>query len=287
MLESAETWLRYAEEDLKAAELLFKSGFHRHALFWVEQASEKILKVFIVDVLRAKDLAPKFADVISYYMMYAVSDEDRKELERLYKEVTRLSDPKSYQHICKEKHIERVMLFFDMLSKAPMLPPMKEILRGLSDIPKKISKERYRRAFREAEKLVGEAVSSVQVPPIPSCREFNASCIVQILHSIEEREDRVREVILNAARKELERHKGDELAEEAVKDVCYLYTSFSDSLAVAPYLTLHTYLCQFFEATRYPEGEIPRDVVESLPQIICLLRKNLERVMRLVQSSNY
>ena len=160
---------------------------------------------------------------------------------------------------------------------------MKEILRGLNDIPKKMSVEGYRKPFKEAEKLVGEAVSSVQVPPIPSCREFNASCIVQILHSIEEREDRVREIILNAARKELEKYRSDELAEEAVKDVCYLYTSFSDSLAVAPYLMLHTYLCQFFEATRYPEGEIPRDVVENLPQIISLLRKNLERVRRLAE----
>ena len=34
-------WLKYAEEDLNAAELLLKSGYYRHALFWVEQASEK------------------------------------------------------------------------------------------------------------------------------------------------------------------------------------------------------------------------------------------------------
>ena len=37
-------WLKYVEEDLDVAELLLRSRFHRHALFWVEQASEKPLR---------------------------------------------------------------------------------------------------------------------------------------------------------------------------------------------------------------------------------------------------
>jgi len=38
-----------------------------------------------------------------------------------------------------------------------------------------------------------------------------------------------------------------------------------------------------FEMTRYPDDrEIPKDVIENLPQIINLLRENLERVKRLV-----
>jgi len=274
---SADSWLRYAEEDLKAAEWLFKSGFHRHALFWVEQASEKILKVFIIDILGAK----KFVSAIDYYMKLAESDEDREMLKKMRKRLAKLSDPKSYQHLCKEKHIDMVMLFFDMLSKVPLLSRMSEILGELSDIHKKRSKERYEKAFRESEKLIGKAVSSIQVPPIPSCREFDASYIVQMLRSFEEYEDKVKEVILGVAQKELQKYRDDEVAEEAVKDACHLYTSFLDSLAVPLYLMLHMYLCQFFEATRYPEGEIPGDIVENIPQIINLLRKNLERVRRL------
>ena len=58
-------WLKYAEEDLNVAELLLRSGYYRHALFWVEQASEKTLKVYLIaylvkeldDILdRCKDL---------------------------------------------------------------------------------------------------------------------------------------------------------------------------------------------------------------------------------------
>ncbi len=67
-----------------------------------------------------------------------------------------------------------------------------------------------------------------------------------------------------------------DLAKEAIKDVYHVYTSFSDSVTVALYLMLHTYLCRFFETTRYPEGgEIPRDVIENMTQIINLLKKNL------------
>jgi len=273
---NADSWLRYAEEDLKAAELLFKSGFHRHALFWVEQASEKIFKVFIIDVLGAKN----FVSVIDYYMKLAESDEDREMLKKMRKKLAKLSDPKSYQHLCKEKDINMVILFFDMLLKAPLLSRMSKILRELSDIRKKMSKERYKRAFREAEKPISKAVSSIQIPPITSCREIDASYIVQMLRSFEEHEDKVKEAILDVAQKELQKYGGDEVAEEAVKDACRLYT-FLSSLTVPLYLMLHMYLCQFFEATRYPEGKIPRDIIENMPQIINLLRKNLERVRRL------
>ena len=274
---SADSWLRYAEEDLKAAELLFKSGFHRHALFWVEQASEKILKVFIIDILGAK----KFVSVIDYYMKLAESDEDREMLKKMRERLAKLSDPKSYQHLCKEKDIDMVMLFFDMLLKAPLLSRMSKILRELSDIRKKMSKERYKRAFREAEKPISKAVSSIQISPIPSCREIDASYIVQMLRSFEEHEDKAKEAILDVAQKEPQKYRRDEVAEEAVKDACRLYTSFLSSLTVPLYLMLHTHLCQFFEATRYPEGKIPRDIIENMSQIINLLRKNLERVRRL------
>ena len=275
-------WLRYAEEDLTVAKLLYRYGFYRHALFWTEQASEKILKMFIIEVLRAKELAPKFASIIDYYMRYAESDEDRKMLKKLHKRITRLSDPKSYQHICKEEHVNMVMLFFDMLLKAPLLPHMDKILKEYSDIRKKMSIKRYEKVFRETEKLIGEATSSIQVSTAKRCGELNASFIVQILRSFEEREDKVREAILNIVEKKLQKHRGDEIAEQAIKDACHIYTSFSDSMAVPPYFGLHTYLCQFFEVTRYPEGrEIPKDATKSLPQIISLLRKNLERVRRL------
>jgi len=280
-------WLRYAEEDLTVAELLCRYGFYRHALFWTEQASEKILKMFIIEVLRAKELAPKFASIIDYYMRYAESDEDRKMLKKLHKRITRLSDPKSYQHICKEEHVNMIMLFFDMLSKAPLLPHMNEILKEYRNIREKMSIKRYEKVFRETEKLIGGAASSIQVSTAQRCGKFNASFIaqiVQILRSFEEREDKVREAILNIVEKELQKHRGDEIAEQAIKDACHIYTSFSDSMAVPPYFGLHTYLCQFFEVTRYPEGtEIPKDVTENLPQIISLLRKNLERVRRLAE----
>jgi len=277
-------WLRYAEEDLDVAGLLLRSGFYRHALFWVEQASEKILKVYIMEVHRAKELTLKLVNIIDYYMGLEINDENRKMLKELRNEVTRFSDPKSYGHICKEREIERIIRFFDMYSKVPLLLPIDEVLKEYSDIPKKMSMDRYEKVFREVEKLIGKAINSIQTPSAPSCKELDTSCIVQILQSVEEREDRVRDIILNVVQEVLRKYKGDEVAEQAVKDAQYVYTSFLDSLAVIPYFELHTYLCQFFEITRYPGNkEIPKDVIENLPQIINLLRKNLERVKRLVR----
>ena len=68
-------WLKYAEEDLTAAELLYKHGFHRHALFWAEQASEKILKVFII-APHVKELASKLSKASSYCRSLGVSSKD-------------------------------------------------------------------------------------------------------------------------------------------------------------------------------------------------------------------
>ena len=49
---NARLWLRHTREDLDAIEILLRAGFYRHALFRAEQASEKIIKVLIIDELK-------------------------------------------------------------------------------------------------------------------------------------------------------------------------------------------------------------------------------------------
>jgi len=47
---------------------------------------------------------------------------------------------------------------------------------------------------------------------------------------------------------------------------------------------LNEFLCQFFEASRYHGiKDIPKDLIDSLPQIMDLIRKNLERVEKIIE----
>lgn len=118
-------WLKYSEEDLAVAELLYKHGFHRHALFWAEQASEKILKVFII-IPHAKELTSKLSKAISYCRSLGVSSKGIELLEKLYNKVKEFLDPKTFWHLC-EKHITKVEEFFDIYQKAISHPCVTEL----------------------------------------------------------------------------------------------------------------------------------------------------------------
>jgi len=280
----AHAWLRYAKEDLDAAELLLKSRFYRHALFWVEQASEKILKVYII-APHVKELISKLDSIIDHCKSPGINNEDIEKLKKLRNKIIEFLNPKKFQHICGKK-IKEVENFFDMYREAISHPYVCKALRESSDIRKRMSVNRYRKVFREVEKLIGKAVKTIQTQSMPRCEEPDASYIVQLLQNTEERADEVRKIISNIAQETLQKYKGDEIAEQAILDCCCAYLTFLDEIAVMPYFELHAYICQFFEITRYPgDRGIPKDVIDNMPRIISLLRKNLERVKRLVVSN--
>ena len=276
----AHAWLKYAEEDLDVAELLLKSGFHRHALFWVEQASEKTLKVYLI-AYYVKELD----NILNRCKDLGISDEDIKTLEELRNKVNEFRNPKTFRHICEGKGIKKVNELFYTYLKAISHPLIRRVLIVSSDIRRKMSvNNRYEKVFREVEKQIGEAIKSIQISSVLRCEEHNAFYIVQKFQGIEGRAGSVRGAILNIVQEEQRKYKGDKIAEQAVLDCRHAYLAFLDSITAMLYLELHAYLCQCFEITRYPGGrEIPKDVIKNLPQIIVLLRKNLERVKRLVE----
>ena len=272
-------WLKYAEEDLNVAELLLRSGYYRHALFWVEQASEKTLKVYLIAYL-VKELD----DILNRCKDLGMSDDDIETVKVLRDKVNKFRNPKTFRHICEKKGTKKVNELINIYTRAMFHPLIRKVLAVSSDIRRKMSEDsRYEGVFREVERRIGETIKSIQ-SLIPRYEELNAPTIVQILQDIEERAGKLREAILNIAQEMLQEYEGDEIAEEAILDCRNAYLAFLDSLTAMTYLELHTYVCPFFEATRYPGGrKIPKDVIVSLPQIINLLRENLDRVRRLVK----
>ncbi len=278
---NALAWLRYAEEDLDAAELLLRSGFHRHALFWAEQASEKILKVYIITP-HVRELVSKIDNIIDFYESLEIGNENIKRLKEMRDKIIEFSDPKIFGHLCG-KSISKVERFFDIYQKVVLNPYFRKVLMEDSNVLRKMSRDEYRRVFREVEKLIGNAIKLMQASLATKFEEPGTYRIVRKLQSIEKRTDKVREIILNIVQEVQQKYRDNEVAKEAALDCQSAYLSFLNSITVPHYYELHAYLCQFFEMTRYPNGrEIPKDVIENLPQIINLLRENLERVKRLV-----
>jgi len=108
-------------------------------------------------------------------------------------------------------------------------------------------------------------------------------CITQFIRDIEERTERVEEIISVVAKEALQKHQNDEMAKQAVEDAHHINACFVDALASSTNTMLHEFLCQFFEASKYPGiKDIPKDFIDSLPQIMDLLRKNLERVEKII-----
>jgi len=255
-----QTWLKYAQEDLDAAEILFREGFYRHAVFWVEQASEKIIKVFIISSHRIQNTVSKLGEVN----------------EELYKIFQRFADPKTFGHICKPEDFGRLVEFYDRY--IDILPHI--LLRTPSTIGERMKDARYKEAFRSIENAIGEAIKSLWLgSSAPICEELDLRCIIQFIRDVEERAGRAKGIISAVAEEVSQKHQSNEMAKQAVEDARHIYTCFVDDLASLTYIMLHEYLCQFFEASRYPGIEdIPKDLIDLLLQIIDLLRKNLERV---------
>ena len=213
-----------------------------------------------------------------------MNDEDIKTVKVLRDKVNEFRDPKTFWHLYEKKGAKMVKELINTYTRAMFHPLIRKVLAVSSDIRRKMSEDsRYEGVFREVERRIGETIKSIQ-SLIPRYEELNAPTIVQILQDIEERAGKLREAILNIAQEMLQEYEGDEIAEEAILDCRNAYLAFLDSLTAMTYLELHTYVCPFFEATRYPGGrKIPKDVIVSLPQIINLLRENLDRVRRLVK----
>jgi len=266
---NARAWLEYAREDLDAAEILFREGFYRHALFWVEQASEKTLKVYIIG-------AHSLEDILAKLKMLDVE---------LYNKLRKFVDPKIFGHICKEEKRMKLMEFFDRFRHLMQHPLARSIIS--SPIKEKIeSNEKYAKVFRDIERLIGEAVKSVR-RSMPTCKEPEVQCVIEKLKTVEERVEEVENVIDKVREEALRRYGGEEQARQAIEDACHVYACFVENLASVMYVELHMYLCQFFEATRYPGVKgIPNDLIETLPQIVDLLRRNLERVNRIILYCN-
>jgi len=265
---NARTWLRYAEEDLTVAELLFRHGFHRHALFWVEQASEKIIKTFIMTVFPIKRIVAIAEKCVPLKEIF----KNRKKL------VKEFGQPKSFKHICEEKNLDKLEQLFDIYQKVVFHPDcliaLLEYYRGLfipAEIRDKIKKqlEMWFQTLKMAAPLIAQTIA-------PKYKRLNAKNIVQSLQKLEECVNRTREIISNLVQSILQDQKTDEIVENT-------FSFFSQSVAILHNLVLHRYLCQFYPRTRYPDGgrEIFGEVVEFMPQFISLLRRNLERVRKL------
>lgn len=59
-------WLAFADEDLRAAQVLFEEGIHNQACFHGQQCVEKLLKAILIDKQQS---APKIHDVKELYRL--------------------------------------------------------------------------------------------------------------------------------------------------------------------------------------------------------------------------
>jgi len=262
---NARTWLRYAEEDLAVAELLYRYGFHRHALFWIEQASEKILKTFIMTVFPIERIVPvaeKCGLLTEAHKNKLIEDFGR---------------PISFQHFCKKKNLEKLERLFDVYQKVVFhfdcLIALLEYYRGLT-VPAEIRdniREQLESWFQPLKTMAPLIAQTVA----PKYRRLDAESVVQSLQELEKYASSARETISNLVQSMLRDRRADELVENT-------FSFFLQCVAVLRSLELHYYLCRFYPRTRYPEGEeISEDVVRHIPCFLNQLRRSLERVRRL------
>jgi len=93
-----QAWFKYAREDLDVAEILLREGFYRHAVFWVEQSSEKIIKVFIIKSHHIQDIVSKLREV-------------NKELYRIFRHSDTVYQAVHHQEVSTFKDFEELLLW--------------------------------------------------------------------------------------------------------------------------------------------------------------------------------
>jgi len=78
-VERAREWARFAEMDLKSAEVLFKAGIFNEVCFHAQQCVEKMLKAFLISKDEAVPKTHRLLDLLEVALKYGTNMEKMRQ----------------------------------------------------------------------------------------------------------------------------------------------------------------------------------------------------------------
>ena len=298
--------LAHAEEDLKAAKVLYENELMLQSVYHLEQASEKILKAYLigvliypmkfaVDVAENVSTAEKFRDVHIWLKRAVYNYLVPKKLGHDFSGFLKDFLPRLYKAYCSGRLIAYVNATLrSLFSRVKMskehiiVESMKQgvarevaeklynlIIHVLSQLAPTTIGEDIRRKFCEKAKL--DFVS-----PLEKLSKEEKPCLqvtTLFVEYAEEVAERVYNEVISEYGEFLSRKTREVLEAVDLVDILsqrileetvegFLRSVTVDRFAVYMMLPLHFCLLKYYHATRYGEGTVPEEEFETIPHTI-------------------
>ena len=304
--------LNEALEDIEDARILYETRKSKQVMFFLDQASEKILKAYFIGFI---------IDFLQF--IYRVAEEARayerfRSMHQLVKEaITKFAIPKHLGHDFDKflnKFLPKIYeglyggefgSYVNYSIKKGLIPHLKE---KRSKIINKLIKEGLKQ--EQAESLYNFMVELLTYFPgilidestrKNICKDINLKGFADIRKPLKDTKEpclsdtiefyNLVEKSLDELYKKIERENKENLANiakvlsdlvnildlfelrELIKKLeKVLYEYIKGNIVIYMSLPLHYCLCRYYEVSRYPEGEIPDQEFEVIPQVLEVLR---------------
>ncbi len=299
--------LKHAKEDLKAAKVLYESELMLQSLYHLEQASEKILKGYligvmlhpmktIVDSAEGAGTAEKFRDIHNWLKSATYNYIVPKNLGHTFSGFMKEFLPRLYKAYCSERLVDYVNA-----TLRSWLPRVRRM--GKERIVAKLMEQG---AMRETAEKVYDLLIYVLSQPAPitigddirrkSCEkarsDFGASleklreeekpCLQAtsfFVEYVEELAEKAYNQVVSEYRELLGQKIGEVLEAVGLSDILprdFLEETIENLLrkliigntVISATLPLHFCLLKYYHATRYGEGTVPKEEFEAIPNTI-------------------
>ncbi len=310
--------LKHAEEDLKAAKVLYDNELMLQSLYHLEQASEKILKAYLIGVLlypmklivdNAESLgtAGKFRDIHGWLKSSIYNNIVPKNLGHAFSGFMKEFLPHLYKGYCSGRLIDyvnatlRAWLPRVRMSKERIIAKLveqgatKEVAEKVYNLlinvlsqpaPIAIGEDIRRKSCEKARSDFGASLEKLGDEEKPCLQA--AALLVEY---VEELAEKAYTQVTTEYRGLLGQKIGEVLEAVGLSDILprdlleetieYLLRKFViGNIVIYTTLPLHFCLLKYYNATRYGEGTVPKEEFEAIPNTI----KTLNRLHELTRT---
>jgi len=319
----AKGFLGKALEDIRASEILYRENLKDLAIFHLEQASEKILKAYIINILGVplKYLLGIYEFAKGTGAFPAQIPDNYKESHQKIKDIiNELTNPKKLGHDLA-KFLDKELR--DLYCKAGFEEYLEFLGNGLVNALYKQKQKLIEELLNEGldpEQAESEVNSSINFisqffellsTSIRTSNSINALCKEEASSSLNNEESskgtekslepcihrevetyksiitKFRVLIDNALKKkpQVSQSANNILTSSTASNYENLiaFEYFYNIIATFPMFTLHLCLYKYYNISRYPEGEIPEEEYEAIPGAIELLKEVHKTVERMIR----
>ena len=282
----AKGFLDKALKDIKASEILYRENLQDLAIFHLEQVSEKILKAYFI-VTQRESLT---ALLEKYKAAEENGNDPLKELAKL------LNDPKSLRHDLVKFLNNEVKLLPEKICKEGINSYLEGLLKHYTTIPSNLSEQLIVYTKTDLKNAVcnEEAMKPTDIQGLyKKIKESQEPVIHYGIEIYRSYSEKIKDFLNNKYWEQVSNimqlmnkftfynNNYINIKKEDLKTM--LENLFYGVILPILIVPLHLFLSKYYNVSRYPEGNIPEEEYETIPDVIEILKEVHKYVEDIIQ----